>query len=508
MTELSFDALKKTVEAEYPGPLASVFRRCRVASKEDLGGRHKNLVDLFEVFIKYVCIVQLQEARVLLPDLASRLPQKEKSLEFLKRPSLGSWIGLLRILSKLDTDAVESRWLKQISEWYFEPKNENSASALSQLNQIEGVKYEKRTKTPNAEICNALVSYRNKHLAHAANLRSEELEKRLPILESVLSYLINSASFLSEMVPFYVDRIEVAENSQWKIQATKLMGATEEPVSYRCAEKLELSEIYLSDSSGGEISSAPISLGPFILWQMNADLKRSEAFFYNDAWRTKLEYLSYLSGSYYYHKELHEGFSELIKLKLKPGAEEDAYRDMAPEERSLKAEELFKRAMLQVSEGRLEDALEAFEHSAEFERRPGTFFELAKVQRTLGDPDEAVLQTLGYCFDLDPSHKKALTFRTEIDGATEGQTLEAPDDESENERITFFHALTPKRFRRIAVPWWLALVLTWYGFSFVFDLFWGSPENLPSVVLIWAGVTAVVFTISIGKTLLDGLKLP
>jgi len=85
----SFADVKSTVESSYPTPIASVFRRCRVASKEDLGGRHKNLVDLFEVFTKFLCIVQLQEARQKIPNLKDRLPQKEKTLQFLKRPSLG-----------------------------------------------------------------------------------------------------------------------------------------------------------------------------------------------------------------------------------------------------------------------------------------------------------------------------------------------------------------------------------------------------------------------------------
>ncbi len=118
MTDLpGLEDIKGVVEASYPTPIASVFRRCRVASREDLGGRHKNVVDLFEVFTKFLCIVQLQEGRPSIPNLKDRLPQKEKTLAFLKRPSLGGWIGLLRMLCGLKPGATEPKWMPKIAEW-------------------------------------------------------------------------------------------------------------------------------------------------------------------------------------------------------------------------------------------------------------------------------------------------------------------------------------------------------------------------------------------------------
>ena len=76
----NFNDIKVLVEGSYPNPIATVFRKCRTARREDIGGRHKNLIDLFEVFVKFLCVVQLQEARRVIPDLKDRLPQKEKTL--------------------------------------------------------------------------------------------------------------------------------------------------------------------------------------------------------------------------------------------------------------------------------------------------------------------------------------------------------------------------------------------------------------------------------------------
>ena len=154
--KLTFESVKISVEGSFPTPIATVFRKCRIGSRDDLGGRHKNLIDLFEVLVKFLCIVLLQEARQLIPNLQEVLPQREKTLEFLKRPSLGRWVGLLRILCNLQTGDRQPQWMNLISDYYTQPKNPANTEILGLLNQIEGIKFETRTKTPNAEICNAL----------------------------------------------------------------------------------------------------------------------------------------------------------------------------------------------------------------------------------------------------------------------------------------------------------------------------------------------------------------
>jgi hypothetical protein len=501
--------IKASVESTYPTPIAAVFRRCRVASREDLGGRHKNLMDLFEVFVKYLCVVQLQEARQVVPNLRDRLPQKDKTLQFLKRPSIGGWLGLLRILCGLGPGSAEPVWMRRIADWYAEPKTVENSAALAALGEIEGVKYEKRTKAPNAEICNALVNYRNKQLAHAANLRDEELTKRLPVLEGALAHLLRSASFLGEMTTFHAQRIEVAENSQWLVHASRLTGSTDEPTTFVTASKPELSEVYLTDRPKGKLEGTPVPLGPFILWQVNEELKQSEVYFYNDAWRTKLEYLSYTSGAYYYHKELHSGFGDLITLKLKPGVEEDAYRFMPPEERAERAEELFKRAKVLAEQDRLEDSLEALEQSAEYERRADTFLEMARVQRELGDPPDAVRQTLQSCLDIDSANAAANEILRGLAGdeedvsATPGkeaaQAIEAP---------TLFHALTPRAVRGWTPAWWLGLSAAWYVSSASVEYATGHTEGLlPNLMQFLMSVLGMALVVT-GRSLVLRLQLP
>jgi tetratricopeptide (TPR) repeat protein len=509
---LTFEDIKTEVETRYVRPIANVFRRSRIMGQDDLGGYHKCFIDIFEVLIKFICIVYIQEARKIIPNLKERLPQKEKTLEFLRRPSLGGWISFLRILCNIELGNVKPIWIDKIQNWYHEPKNAVNYEVPLLFDQLEGINYEKRTKTPNAEICNALVSYRNKFLAHAANIRPEELKRRFPLLEKIMAYLLKSLSILGEMILFHTKKIEVAEdNKQWSIQASNLIGVSEEPVTFICQDKLDLSDIYLAESIDEKTKKPPISLGPFLIWHVNEELKRPEIYFYNEAWRTKLEYLSYYSGSYYYHKELHSGFKDLITLKLKPGMEEDTYRFMSPEDRAGQAEKYFKRAILLEEQERLEDAIETLEQSAEYERRPETFLAMAKIQSKLGDPSEAVKQTLQNCLDLEPDNKGAITLYAELETQKEKkQKIPSISDERPDQikYSTFFHALTPSRFRNHAKIFWFMLLFVWYMFSGIIEYTSGFKEDILSIVTIYIFTIIVVETVITLSSIYKRLYIP
>jgi len=510
---LTFEEIKESVQLAYPLPIASVFRRTRTMGRENLGGRHKALIDLFEVFAKFICIAQLQEARQCVSNLKDRLPQKEKTLEFLKRPTLGEWIGLLRILNKTSYGSQVPFLTENIRKWYSQTQNIQSKEVLGLLAGIDGLNFDRKTKTPNAELCNALVTYRNKKIGHAANLLESELTTNLRILEHVLAHLVTSAEFLKEMHLFNVERVEVADNNRWLVHAAKLTGLSDEPVEYTLDEKLNLSELYLIRADTRKQISSLVPMCPFLLWESNVELKRKEIYFYNDAWRTKLEYISYSSGSYYYHKELHGKFAELITLKLQPGVKEDPHHLLSQEERSERAEHYYKRAMFLKNEERFEDALEALEVALEYDRRADVFLELAKTQAQLADPSPAILQTLQNCLDLDPENSEASAlFRmleehigNEVDhGVTPGEELE------EIRNPTFWHVVTPRKLRSAAFLFWLLVLSSWWSLSAVLEWSQGF-RNYAIIGCISVGFMGSVFlilNIFVGRHLFGMLKLP
>ena len=95
---LTFEHIRGKVEGSYPNPIATAFRRYCQASSHDLTERHKLLLDLFELFVKFLCAVQLTEGRVFVPNFSQALTLRSRTLDFLKNPLVGQWVGLLREL--------------------------------------------------------------------------------------------------------------------------------------------------------------------------------------------------------------------------------------------------------------------------------------------------------------------------------------------------------------------------------------------------------------------------
>lgn len=507
---LTLEDVRGIVEARYPSPLAAVARRCRVAPRADLGGRHKLLVDLFEAYLKFTCIVFLQEAKMLCPIIRERLPQKEKTLEFLKHPSTGGWASLLRALCEVDLSDLSGVWTPGILAWYRQARSPENQVPLNLLGQIEDLAFDRRSSTPHAEAINAFVTYRNKHLAHAASFTKEQLDRRLPLLEGAIAYLLRSATYLANMSVFFVERVEVLDNERWLVHARRLEAMGEEATELTTNAKLEKSEIYLSDTPSGELARPPIPLSPFLLWQVNPERKIRETFYFNDAWRTKLEYVSYESGCRYYHQELHAGFRDLITLKVVPGASEDAYALLSPDERTANAERLYKQARIHLEASRPEDAVECLEQSVAYERRAVSFLLMARAQQQLGDPTTVLLQALDTALELEPSNSEAAGFRSTVEqGTVEVVVKDVAPGPGHAPIRTILHALTPRRLRQYGLVWWCAITLGWYGVSALIEwLATGQPAALAPRVLQAIFVTGILLWIVVGRSLMERQRLP
>jgi len=401
---------------------------------------------------------------------------------------MGGWMGLLRILCNIDISEEDTYWTHKISTWYSAGKTDENRSIIEALNNIEGVRTNPKSGVPHAEILNGLVNYRNKQFAHAANFRRDQLRRRLDLLEPILAYLLQSASFLKEMDLLYVDRAEISESDQWLIHGTQMDGVTEEPVHLLSDEKLNLKEVYVCREQEGEIQDIAVSLTPFILRKTNQETNTEELYVYNDAWRTRLEYISYETGDHYYHEELHKDLEELIDLQLHSGKDEREYDSLSEEERSEYADRYFKRAMVHKEEGRYEDAVEFLEHSAQLNRRAVTFFEITKLQDELGDPTDSILQTLQNALEIRPDYEEAIAFQKQLQEekssspAPKEATSEASDEAEgpEKEHIleapTILHACMPHGIRGHTRSVAITILVVWYlgsaGLEYASGNFW------------------------------------
>lgn len=450
----TFNDIKSTAENSYPLPIAHAFRRFRIADPNDMGGRHKLIIDLFELLVKFLCIVQLKEGLNKSANYIEKLPNREKTLEFLKRPSLGGWLGLMRSLCLIASENVNLKIGRIIHDWYFSQADEESANIMGLLDELGDISYNKKNRKHKQELTNALVNYRNKNIGHGVHSNKEILKERLDILEQVLAYIMNSATFLSEINLVVVEGVVLSEGNKWQINCQELRGLTLEPFQFYADKPINLNEIYLIDGiKASESLVSSISLEPFAIWKFNEQQKQNEVYLYSSSWKTKLEYISYSSGAYYFHKELHVEFRKLLSLELADGLEEQDFENISEEKKSNLSYELLKKGLALAQYGKLEDAIAYLEQSVLYERRSETFVELARLHHQLGDSEETIQHIIQQCLDIDPDNSMALDFLEKfMRHDSEKRTKRITDDDSKKEFFTIYDAMFPPGFRPYVFP--------------------------------------------------------
>ena len=450
----TFNNIKSTVESNYPLPIAHAFRRFRIADPNDLGGRHKLIIDLFELLVKFLCIIQLKEGLQKSGNYIDKLPNKEKTLEFLKRPSLGGWLGLLRSLCLIASDNSNLKLGKSIHDWYFSEADEESGKIMGLLEELGEINYNKKNRKHKQELTNALVNYRNKNIGHGVQINKEILKERLEALEQVITYLLNRATFLSELNLIVVEGVVLSEGNKWQVNCQELRGLTLEPFQFYTDKPLNLNEIYLIDElTTNETLVSGVSLEPFAIWKFNEQQKQSEVYMFSSSWKTKLEYISYSSGAYYFHKELHVEFRKLLSLELAEGLEEQDLENLSDEKKSNLSHDLLKKGLALAQYDKLEDAIAYLEQSVLYDRRPETFIELARLHHQLGDSEETIQHIINHCLDIEPDNILALDFLEKIKKTDpEKKTRKITDDSSKKEFFTVYDALFPPNFRPYVFP--------------------------------------------------------
>lgn len=488
--EETLKSIKNDVANLYPQPIASVVFKYLQTRDTDLGGRLKNLLDLFESILIFLSVITLQEARANLKNLKERLPEREKTLAFLKHPSDGGWMSLLRALCSLQDETAYLNITKKVTQFIKQPKNSSNKEILADAKDL-GVNYEKRSSVPIEEIFNILITFRNKRFAHAANIKDNKAkEKLLSTLEKLLTYLLKTANFLTELEIIHTDQVEINEKEEYVIHGTNLKGIHKEKKELNIgARKCCKNELYLCFLSDSEKTIELIPLGPFMLWMNLPGTSDYESYMYSDSLRTKLEYTSYESGNRYYHRELQKDFEDLISLRLKPLSDEEAFLNLTAEERAYKAEEFFKIATFKRGSGLLEEALEILEQSLAYQRSPETFILIAEIQQELHDPREAVLRMVENALEIEPSSERALQLRYKVN------TEESPNKASEimditnrwDRPITILDVLCPKRYRHSPIAFWSLFFFFYYSVSALIHFSFGKMNLVAAstLCLVW-----------------------
>jgi hypothetical protein len=506
---LTFDQIREKVES-YPAPIAAAFKRYSHAAPGDLAGRYWQLIDLFEVFVKILCAIQIKEGQESVPNFTDRLPAKWKTLDFLgKSPSPGKWVGLLRVLSETDLANSKPRWFPEIAAWYQLPRDSSNEWVAHVLKEIKDLNLSlKDSAPPNALICEALTNSRNKR-AHQPSLPADEAQALLTALEPVVAYLLDSASFLAEMqLLVTTNRAELTEDENWLTSTLALNGAAQEDLKYLSKKLLKPHFVYLTTRNGGPLQRPALELAPFLVWQPGPDLKKGEIYVLNEVAGQALKFVSYNGAAPFSetNKQLRNSFDDLMSLDYHP-ADIDAgqYKHRSTEERFEIAQDLYNSALNLIDHEYFEEALESLREATRALRRPEILVTTAEVMLRLKEAPEDIKELLNQARDLDPKNAEAQALLTALAGgehhASELHTY-APL------RRTAFHFFCPPFLRNHALTFWSTLILGWYSISALVEFKTGDPERSVATALVMLCCLAVVFGAAMLRPWAERLRKP
>jgi tetratricopeptide (TPR) repeat protein len=490
---LSLDGIEYELKNNYPIPAALIFERYRDTRNKGLESQYRVLTtELLEVFLEFLSIVALSEAREHIRDFKGMLPEKAQDLKFLTNPGPGKWVFVLTEVFKIKTGSPDLTWIPKISDWFNQPENSETRAVLKALLCVPEISFNVNAKKPIAELVAALVSLRNR-VAHDRIPPDEELSKRMPAVESAIAHLLKSATFLSEMMLFYTAKVEVTPDDRRLIHATVLRGTGEpETKSYRCDKPLAPSKLYLTVLHDEEALAHVISIVPFLLWRVGRGQLVSELFFYRYALHKKLLYLSYTTGHVDFSTDL-SSFEDLVDLSIETGSIEDPYRDLTSEERSDRADDLYKRSIWLIQQDRLVLALECLEEAVELQSNPQIYLKMAQVLEGLNEPTENVIAGLEMCLRLEPNNDDALKMISRIRSGGYRESATPEDNQhTDDPKIAIFHLFCPRLFRKHAIPVWIAIISIWYLISTLAELSFGNSRFAIATVFALLGCLTVI----------------
>ena len=371
----------------------------------------------------------------------------------------------------------------------------------------------------NEGIINSLVTYRNKvWKGHGAvKVNKAELGKRVESLEQLVFHLYESIEFYDGINLIYVNEVRLPSDGVYEIGSTSLMGVNNEHLKLRTQKALTQGEIYLV-LNGGSDEASEIALSPFAEWQEDSE-GRLSFFYFNDAQRSKIEYLDYANGSFYYHKELKEDFQKILDISLQESSDNYEYIHFkfTQEERKKKSEEMYIHGKQLAHEKKWEDALIVFENALEWYKDAGIMIARAEMLINLKEDEEYIVSILESAAELDPDNKDIARLKRELQKKTEEGPIEEEkikvdynDYESYKDHIyTIYDRFMPKKLvgqgayvvlgAVIAANLLIALAMYLLDSGYLLQKYWIAVLSL--VVL----ETLILITIPIMKSYYSGV---
>lgn len=448
-----------------PYPIAVLWKKYAKLPEHDVGARHLVLCDVFESILKFIAIVTLLDSP---PSI--RKKSFPEGLDFLKRPSLGHWLSVIRTItreSRSPGDASSTQgisternpiWVQDIAEWFSGgrlPKDlSRSLEALKEVNFPRGA-------GAVEGILSMLVTYRNKvWKGHGAQKRDpSDMIQRISVIEQLLAILLESSGFMETMTLFVVDQTVITQSTaKYRAEAKILRGADWSAGTFSWHQEFKTGDVYLTDRTDMDLTSPPLNLSPLVEWR--AVRNGTERFFFlNDVMRSKIEYLSYVEGDFYYHKEVRQELTALFSLDMvQSDVEADIVYRFSEEDRHEKSLHYYHKGREAAAQGNLEQAIVAYEDALEWYRSPDTLVALSRAMIALGDDPELIRRRLEVALELDPNHSEAATLAAQTTEEWSIEPTQSPEVNT-SDYYTYYDLITPSRFHGMSIQLHAGIVL-------------------------------------------------
>jgi tetratricopeptide (TPR) repeat protein len=240
-------------------------------------------------------------------------------MQGLQSPSLGHWVALLRgLATHFQENGFGGSSLAQAAvEHYFrKPDEGRNHPAFVAAGVLAEFLQQKLSKANNQALFDLLVTVRNKlgSGGHGATLSTSDSRRVADAMTDVVTYLVGDSRVFDQWKLVHVDHVSLVKGIP-EYDARICMGNIPRRLKFRQADQGEMlgdAELYmlrLADAEDGAVVvQESVSLSPYVLFQTCKETKTDQVFFFNGSRNRTLEFLNYVTGSFFWPPELIEEF--------------------------------------------------------------------------------------------------------------------------------------------------------------------------------------------------------
>lgn len=382
----------KIIEDEYPYPIAATLRKVRTIDSDDVINKHDSLGDLFEIIVKYLAILSIQ-------DYKSRYGTPQYLEDFLKKmihPSLGHWNEIIRTVSTEEISRCPVA--TNISIFY---GTKISQELRKECDYLQDIIKSKISLKNYKDVFDLLILYRNKVKGHGAKISKNEYKARVSSIEEILMIVLEEIEFIKKYNLIYVNEINVLPTHEYKHKIKSCMSTQIEPSSIVKNESLSPSHLYIELTHNEK--TYYLDLYPLITLYNCQECKSDQLFVFNDYRKNRLEFLSYTCGHLIYPEMLSKEFEQYFKLSLSVISDDDEDRKPVTDEEAAEYAEMeYYNGMEKISSKAYYEALEHLLLSISYKASwKANYYSALILMLLKGSPSE-VLFHLNACQQLDP----------------------------------------------------------------------------------------------------------